>query len=598
MQHDYSVFPSVSGEPIRVERKPSCDVIGHEAAKSGRCLPPSALFNCSKLLSISNLQHKLMYITDSIFLQLLIILCTVNKRFKRNDMEPNDILFLLTQAGGVDEGVWYQLQRMHDLNGCMDGTQIQCPAAASSSSRYSNSDDTLLRSFSSSTELDTIFDFANSQSSSQSQSALSIESGRCHKAGQETAATRANSRHGKSLESTALSTALSDGSDAALCTSSSGRNVRCTANSMTEAVTAADSLMSIDLTGCLNTPSDELGCAVLKSSSSNNSKPAGVYTSCAVAEGGHSLGKRLVRYADVWDEEDFLFKTNQEQSLTALDDWSTLVRSYSDTHDGMYRDWNIQHLRKLSSAAKRDMNTMKKPSHPVKPAPDTEVASEICSIGFDIRAPPVPVSMIHPSCWGLNARKVAQETSALLASKNATTDCNMNVGSFHKVFDIIHPASLSSAVVEVPGTAAESYGMSDIDDFTLHAEVLMREMHALEAANYLRLKTLSSSLITASNKEEIRKRRIQLADTLTLMYQRNEYENLTSERLTYGTVPAPLWAPSKGLNCPDTATAFAACTSTSKSDTIDTEKKVRSDSLNGEESDTPEHAFTVPNQTR
>jgi hypothetical protein len=522
-------------------------VIGHETAKSGRCLPPSALFNSSKLLSISNLHRKLMYITDSFFLQILIIACIVNKRFKRNDMEPNDLLFLLTQAGGVDEGVWYQLQRMHDLNGCMDGTQTLCPAAASSSSRYSNSDDTLLRSLSSSTELDTIFDSANSQSQSlsQSQSAVSIESGRCHKTGQETAATRANSRHGKSSESTAVSTALSDGSDAVLCSSCSGRNVRCTAKSMTEAVTAADSLMSIDLTSCLNTPSDELGCAVLKCSLSDNSKPADAYTSCAVAEGGHSLGKRLVRYADVWDEEDFIFKTNQEHSLTALDDWSTLVRSYSDTHDGMYRDWNIQHLRKLSSAAKRDMNTTKKPSNPGKPTPDTEVAPEICSIGFDIRAPPVPVSMIHPSCWGLNARKVAQETSALLASKNATTDCNMNVGKFHQVFDVIHPASLSTSVVEVPGTAAERDGMSDIDDLTLHAEVLLREMHALEAANYMRLKTLSSSLITASNIEEIRKKRIQLADTLTLLYQRNEYENLTSERLTYGTVPAPLWAPGR-----------------------------------------------------
>ena len=258
----------------------------------------------------------------------------------------------------------------------------------------------------------------------------------------------------------------------------------------------------------------------------------------------------------------------------------------------MYRDWNIQHLRKLSSAAKRDMNTMKKPSHPGKLTSDTEVTTEIFSIGFDIRAPPVPVSMIHPSCWGLNARRVAQETSALLASKNDTTDSNITVGKFHKVFDVIHPAALSVAVVEVPGTAAERDGMSDIDDFTLHAEVLVREMHALEAANYMRLKTLSSSLITASNIEDIRKKRIRLADTLTLMYQRNEYENLTSERLTYGTVPAPLWAPSKDLKCPDTATAFAACIST------DAVRKVQGDSLNEGESDISEPAVTVSKQTR
>ena len=52
LQHDYTVIPSTSGEPIRVERKSSCDVIGHEAVKSGRCLPPAALFNCSKFFRI------------------------------------------------------------------------------------------------------------------------------------------------------------------------------------------------------------------------------------------------------------------------------------------------------------------------------------------------------------------------------------------------------------------------------------------------------------------------------------------------------------------------------------------------------------------
>ena len=51
-QHDYSVIPSTPGGLIRVERKASCDVIGHEAVKSGRCLPPSALLNCSKFFLI------------------------------------------------------------------------------------------------------------------------------------------------------------------------------------------------------------------------------------------------------------------------------------------------------------------------------------------------------------------------------------------------------------------------------------------------------------------------------------------------------------------------------------------------------------------
>ena len=534
-------------------------------------------------------------------------------------MEANDLLFLLTQAGGVDEGVWYQLQRIHDLH--KDTHHNQHPTAASSSSsssssssRDSDSNDHLMRSLSCSTELDTTFDEAHLLQS-QSSTASDKDNGKCHKTGQESAATtRTASRKEKSLELRALSTALSDGSDTVhYCgSSSSGRNARCTANSMNEAVSAADCLMSKNLTRCLNSPSDQFGCAVMKESLGADS--AAAYTSCTVSEGGISLGKRLVRYADVWDEEDFIFKSNQESNLSALYDWSTLVKSYSDTHDGMYRDWNIQHLRKLSCAAKKDMKTMKKSTQNHKIYPDTETISKINSEGFDIRAPPVPVSMIHPSCWSINARKIAQETCDKVTSNKLVTDSDsgLNMGKFHKVFDIIHPASLSNIVVEVPGTAAERDGLSDIDDFTLHTEIMMREIQALEASNYMRLKTLSSTLITASKIEQIRKKRIRLTDALTLLYQRNEYENLTSEQLTYGTVPAPLWALPKALNCPDTSTAYAAYSSTStdsntntsssssKSNIVDVMKRMQCDSESPREADssTRESTFTITKQTR
>ena len=505
-------------------------------------------------------------------------------------MEPNDLLFLLTQAGGVDEGVWYQLQRMHDHH--METQQNNCPSAASSSSRYSDSNDHLIRSLSCSTELDTTFEAANPQPY------ISLDIRRSHKTGQETTTTttRTASRNGKSLELSALSTALSDGNDTLQSSGGSGRNVRCTTNSMTEAVGAANGLISNDLTGCLNSPSDKFGRAVMKQLLSV--KSAAGCTSSGVAESGHSLGKRLVRYTDVWDEEDFIFKSNQENSLSALYDWSSLVRSYSDTHDGMYLDWNIQHLRNISCAVKKEMKTIKKPTQNCKSYTDSEIISEKNSVGFSVRAPPVPVSMIHPSCWSINARKVARETSDMVTFKNSVIDCNINGGKVHGVFDVIHPGSLSSAIVELPGTAADRDGMSDIDDFTLHAEIMTREMHALEAANYMRLKSLSSSLINASNIEEIRKKRIRLADTLTLLYQRNEYENLTSDRLTYGTVPAPHWAPSKGLNCPDSSTASAACTNKSESNTVDLSKKVQCDSLNEGESRTTEPIFTLAKQTR
>ena len=379
----------------------------------------------------------------------------MNKKFNRNDMEANDLLYLLTQAGGVDEGVWYQLQRMHDLH--KEAHQYQHPTAASSSSssssRYGDSNDHLMRSLSCSTELDTTFDEANLQ---QSQSSTASDNRRCHITGQESAATtRTASRNEKSLELIALSTALSDGCDTVhYCgSSSSGRNAQCTANSMNEAVSAADSLMSKDLTRCLNSPSDQFGCAIIKESLGADCTAG--YTSCPVSEGGFSLGKRLVRYADVWDEEDFIFKSNQESKLSALYDWSTLVRSYSDTHDGMYRDWNIQHLRKLSCAVKKDMKTMKKSAQNYKIYPDIETISKMNSEGFDIRAPPVPVSMIHPACWSISARKISQETCDNVISNNLGTDSDINVGNFHKVFNIIHPASLSNTVVEVPGTSAE-----------------------------------------------------------------------------------------------------------------------------------------------
>ena len=67
-----------------------------------------------------------------------------------------------------------------------------------------------------------------------------------------------------------------------------------------------------------------------------------------------SLGKRGRRYTDIWNEEDFIYKSKQENIFKVVTDWSELINNYSDTYDGTYADWS-HHQRILLINSKRQI---------------------------------------------------------------------------------------------------------------------------------------------------------------------------------------------------------------------------------------------------
>ena len=294
-------------------------------------------------------------------------------------------------------------------------------------------------------------------------------------------------------------------------------------SSMEDAVAAADLLIQSRLLLCLNRSDDELVDVFDYSDDEIQGKEE------------FALGKRGRRYTDVWDEEDYFDGCDENGAVRTAQDWSHLLRSYSDTHDGAYIDWSICDLRKRESALKKGQKHGKKirtiPSEAVTTAGGTD---------FTYLRPPVPSAIFHPSCWGIESRRTAAITFNRARERNYALGIDVSRGRNPGVFDIIHPASLSRSIVELPGTAAVRDGLSDIDDLSLHAERLVREMHALEAANYFRLRALSSLHETASQINALRLRRVQLEKTLTLMYNRNEIECQSSDRHTYTNIPTSL----------------------------------------------------------
>jgi hypothetical protein len=61
--------------------------------------------------------------------------------------------------------------------------------------------------------------------------------------------------------------------------------------------------------------------------------------------------------------------------------------------------------------------------------------------------------------------------------------------------------------------------LEDIDDFNLHAELLLRELHALEASSYSRLQSLLTKAQADSRIEAVRARRLQMGDLLASLYK-------------------------------------------------------------------------------
>ena len=216
-----------------------------------------------------------------------------------------------------------------------------------------------------------------------------------------------------------------------------------------------------------------------------------------------SLGKRGRKYSEVWNEEDYIYKSKQNDVFSTISDWSSLVSAYSDTHDGAYRDWSVHQTALMLNGMKKVLRQRDCVGYP----------------GFEFISPPVPVGQIHPACWGLRKESSADVESGL--DRNAHSQ--------------MHPASIrsESKLIDSPGSAAVKYDLDDIDDLSMHAETMVRELHAVEAGNYLRLYSLNGYVASSSLIDYVRAKRLLLESVLTEMYKCSEFENLTSGQMAY-----------------------------------------------------------------
>ena len=439
-------------------------------------------------------------------------------------MESNELLEILAQAGGVDEGVWQQLHRLYDLQAeCSPPSQAAVVPSSSSGHRIGSSSGSRL---SRSTELDYSTASNTPGPDSLHQNDLT-----------------ANDKEGRLCADRVTSSFIDADSDADVDTLEAYRQKRRFSDPITSALMAvadanasAARHLNCGIRGAFGGMERALrdGSAQHRASNTSNSAEA------TTADGYNSfpLGRRGVRYTDVWEEEDFLQKVNKAHALTAVDDRSSLLHSYSDTHDGPYRDWNMRHTAAIAAASKKEAALSSSRWSRIS-LPPNGVGNDCGNKGFCVLAPPVPVSIFHPSCWSMTARKVAQNTFVNVQERitqpgvAATGDLNPGV------FELVHPAALSSSIVELPGAAALRERLTDIDDLTILGDALSREVCAVEASNYLRLQSLSRAVDISCQLSGVRLRKAQLIEALVLMYQRNEYEYEADRRLAYANMPSP-----------------------------------------------------------
>ena len=264
------------------------------------------------------------------------------------------------------------------------------------------------------------------------------------------------------------------------------------------------------------------------------------------------LGKRGRRYFDVWADEDYVTKTKQESILKVSDDWSDIIRDYSDTHDGQFIYWSMQNISNLISQSK-SVKVTKKTKADDKLLNKDYITTDMSSFSFI--PPPIPVSHIHPASWGINARDIARRTfdefcktnqnnckdftrflivesnNKLAEQPSSSSLITLDTIQNHQeeiniptmsVFECIHPASYSSTVVLPPGTNMSRCisTVEDIDDFNVHLETIEQELVAQEAINYMRLNKLVG--ITKNNnllEKHVSLKRKKLADKLLLIAQ-------------------------------------------------------------------------------
>jgi hypothetical protein len=478
--------------------------------------------------------------------------------------ESNELLEILAQAGGVDEGVWQQLHRLYDLQVQSSSTFPPTAVPSSSSGHSSSSNSNNNSSSSSSSSSSSGSSSSNSTNSSSRRFCASSPRHSCSEELDYTSAStaaRPDSQHQDGVTADSREREMESGTQQSeLLTSSFTyssfdsdadadvavldeymKRFSQPINSAVMAVADANSLAArhrnriggafggLEIAPTKVSPKDHKGKKL-------NGRNGNRMTTAAC--NSFPLGRRGIRYTDVWDEEDFIRKTNGAHTLTAMDDWSTLLQSYSDTHDGSYRDWSIRNTTALAEASKKD--TVLSSSRWSRVAvPPNAIGNDSGDGGLSILAPPVPVSLIHPSCWSMTARNVAQNSYASVLERAKQSEVATASGLTPGIFELIHPAALSSSIVELPGAAALREGLTDIDDLTILADALLREVSAVEASNYLRLQSLSRATSISRQLSGVRQRKSQVTEALILMYQRNEYEYHADRQLAYTRIPKP-----------------------------------------------------------
>lgn len=261
------------------------------------------------------------------------------------------------------------------------------------------------------------------------------------------------------------------------------------------------------------------------------------------------LGKRGRYFLDIWDEEDYLSRIKHTTRLRPLHHWSDLFHSsYSDNHDGCYRDWlvNSQEATKTRLNDPKFKKSKKRSSDPIFRHDTVEKVDN--SALAALIPPPVPVAIQHPASWAVRPREAS--------SKGAK---NENVS-----IDVLttHPASVTSRTVyplhqkdahslrAIHGQSQQQSQQSqqlqqqprkmateteDVDDFNIYTDRLVHSLKAIEVTNFVRLSRLAQTMHKHTTLSTLQSKRKRLEDLV--LRAAGAMEPTSADRVVYAFKP-------------------------------------------------------------
>lgn len=187
-----------------------------------------------------------------------------------------------------------------------------------------------------------------------------------------------------------------------------------------------------------------------------------------------TLGKRGRSYIEVWEEELFLNRTNQESRFSVCESWGDVITDYSDNHDGAYREHMMLAL--------RPSWTWDKPKREKRANNAGASTDELSSdMGLDVLVPPPPVSYHHPAAWGRHSRDLSKVEAALVRAHL----------SMSSIYSYVHPAAFSSSPAIKPSAPAAS-DIEDADELNIFCERARRLVDSIDAQNFVALERLTT----------------------------------------------------------------------------------------------------------